>query len=137
MQAYRLEMGSRFGIKDNRNLYEFWGRKITDNVNTELGSQPKTTRFLINLASNEYFSSIKANEIDSEIVTPQFKDWSKDRYRVISFFAKRARGLMAAYIIKNKTKTPAELTAFNIDGYSFCSDESTESELVFKRKKEK
>ena len=137
MQAYRLEMGSRLGIKDNRNLYEFWGRKITDNVNKELGSQPKTTRFLINLASNEYFSSIKADEIDAEIVTPQFKDWSKDRYRMISFFAKRTRGLMAAYIIKNKIKTPAELTAFNIDGYSFCADESTESALVFKRKKEK
>ena len=89
------------------------------------------------MASNEYFSSVKANEIDAKIVTPQFKDWSKDRYRVISFFAKRARGLMASYIIKNKIKTPAELTAFNIDGYSFCADESTESELVFKRKKEK
>ena len=69
-------------------------------------------------------------------MTPQFKDWSKDRYRMISFFAKRARGLMAAYIIKNKVKTPAELTAFNTDGYSFCADESTVSELVFKRKKE-
>ncbi len=137
MQAYRLEMGSRFSVKNNRNLYEFWGEKITNSVNTELNSQSKTTRFLVNLASNEYFSSIKGNEIDAEIITPQFKDWSKDKYRMISFFAKRARGLMAAYIVKNKVKTPAELTAFNTDGYSFCAEESTESELIFKRKKEK
>ena len=136
MQAYRLEMGSKFGVNNKNNLYEFWGTKITDRINTDLNSQPETTRFLVNLASNEYFSSIKAKEVDASIVTPQFKDWSKDRYRIISFFAKRARGLMAAYIVKNRIKSPEELTEFDIDGYSFCSDESTESKLIFKRKKD-
>ena len=135
MQAYRLEMGSKFGAKNKSNLYEFWGTKITDTVNTELNAQPKSTRFLVNLASNEYFSSIKAKEVNAEIVTPEFKDWSKDRYRIISFFAKRARGLMAAYIVKNRIKSPEKLMEFDVDGYSYCSGESTESKLVFKRKK--
>ena len=136
MQAYRLEMGSKFGVNNKNDLYEFWGTKITDRINTELNSQPKTTRCLVNLASNEYFLSIKAEEVDASIVTPQFKDWSKDTYRIISFFAKRARGLMAAYIVKNRIKSPEELTEFDLEGYSFCSDESTESKLIFKRKKD-
>ena len=135
MQAYRLEMGSKFGIKNKSNLYEFWGTKITDRINTELNAQPKSTRFLVNLASNEYFSSIKAKGVNAEIVTPEFKDWSKDRYRIISFFAKRARGLMAAYIVKNRIKSPEKLMEFDAEGYSYCSGESTESKLVFKRKK--
>ena len=135
MQAYRLEMGSKFGAKNKSNLYEFWGTKITDRINTELDAQPKSTRFLVNLASNEYFSSIKTKGVNAEIVTPEFKDWSKDRYRIISFFAKRARGLMAAYIVKNRIKSPEKLMEFDVDGYSYCSGESTESKLVFKRKK--
>ena len=89
MQAYRLEMGRQFSVNDKKNLYEFWDRKITNNINADIRAQPKTSRYLINLASNEYFSSIHANDIEAEIITPQFKDWSKDRYRIISFFAKR------------------------------------------------
>ena len=106
MQAYRLEMGRQFSVNGKKNLYEFWDRKITNNINADIQAQPKTSRYLINLASNEYFSSIHANDIEAEIITPQFKDWSKDRYRIISFFAKKARGLMVAYIIKNRIKSP-------------------------------
>ena len=116
-------MGSKFNVNNKSNLYEFWGSKITHRINKELNSQPKATRFLVNLASNEYFSSIKAKEVDAEIVTPQFKDWSKGRYRMISFFAKRARGLMAAYIVKNRIRSPEKLIEFDLDGYSFCQEE--------------
>ena len=134
MQAYRLEMGRQFSVNNKKNLYEFWDRKITNNINADIQAQPKTSRYLINLASNEYFSSIHANDIEAEIITPQFKDWSKDQYRIISFFAKKARGLMVAYIIKNRIKSPEKLVEFEIDGYSFCPEESTKLKPVFKRK---
>lgn len=131
MQAYRLEMGRQISVGKTKNLYEFWGSKITSNLNQDLEESGK--RYLVNLASNEYFSSINADKLAAKVITPQFKDWSNGKYRVISFFAKKARGEMAAFIIKNKIKSPEELIKFDVNGYSFFSSESDETTLVFKR----
>ena len=134
MQAYRLEMGRQLSINKAKNLYEFWGSKITLSLEEDIREQPQKSKYLINLASNEYFSSIHSKEINAEIITPQFKDWSNGKYRIVSFFAKKARGEMAAYIIKNKISSPKKLIEFDINDYRFCDDESTETTFVFKRK---
>ena len=134
MQPYRLEMGRSFGVNGAKNLYQFWGTKLTDKINSELASQAGKKKYLINLASNEYFSSVQASDIEAEIVTPQFKDWSSGQYRVLSFFAKKARGQMAAHIIKNRIKSVDKLKEFCVEGYQFDESESNGSKLVFKRK---
>lgn len=134
MQAYRLEMGRQFSVGDNKNLYGFWGTKITDALNTTLSEQSQKRKVLINLASNEYFDSVKTEGLEADIITPQFKDWSNGQYRVLSFFAKKARGSMAAYIIKNKINSPTKLKAFNIDGYKFSPEDSTANKYVFTRR---
>ena len=134
MQAYRLEMGRQLSIKKSKNLYEFWGSKITLSLKADLKELPKKSQYLINLASNEYFSSIHSEKVEAKIITPQFKDWSNGKYRIVSFFAKKARGEMAAYIIKNKISSPKKLIEFDINGYRFCNKESTDQTLVYKRK---
>ena len=134
MQPYRLEMGRKFGVNGYKNLYEFWGSKLTDKLNSEFESQSSKKNVLINLASNEYFSSIQQKALDAEVITPVFLDWSNGKYRVLSFFAKKARGQMAAYIIKNRLKTPAKLKDFDVDGYRFDPEESTDRKFVFKRR---
>lgn len=140
MQAYRLEMGRRFAPDEDKKkhkaktLYEYWGSKLTDSLNQELINQSKKSRVLINLASNEYFSALQPKQLEAEIITPQFKDWSSGNYKVISFFAKNARGKMAAFIIKNRLKSPEALKGFNEDGYRFDEEESTANKFVFKRK---
>lgn len=135
MQAYRLEMGRQFGVNGSKNLYEFWGSKITKALDNELDSQAYKRKVLINLASNEYFSSVKPQTLDAEIITPQFKDWARGEFRVLSFFAKKARGEMAAFIIKERINSPSKLKEFNIDGYRFSKEESSDTKLVFKRKR--
>ena len=135
MQAYRLEMGRQFGVNGSKNLYEFWGLKITKALDNELDSQAYKRKVLINLASNEYFSSVKPQTLDAEIITPQFKDWARGEFRVLSFFAKKARGEMAAFIIKERINSPSKLKEFNIDGYRFSKEESSDTKLVFKRKR--
>ena len=122
MQAYRLEMGRQFGVNGSKNLYEFWGSKITKALDNELDSQAYKRKVLINLASNEYFSSVKPQTLDAEIITPQFKDWARGEFRVLSFFAKKARGEMAAFIIKERINSPSKLKEFNIDGYRFSKE---------------
>ena len=134
MQAYRLEMGRKFASGKTKDLYEFWGSKLTDKLNDEFNSFPAKKRTLINLASNEYFSSVKTKELDAEIITPQFKDWSNGKYRVLSFFAKKARGQMVSYIVKNRLKSPEKLREFDVEGYRFDESESSDTKLVFKRK---
>ncbi len=134
MQAYRLEMGRKFASGNAKDLYQFWGSKLTDKLNSELETFPQKKRILVNLASNEYFNSIQSKALDAQIITPQFKDWSNGQYRVLSFFAKKARGQMVSYIVKNRLKDPARLTEFDVDGYRFDASESTDSKLVFKRK---
>jgi cytoplasmic iron level regulating protein YaaA (DUF328/UPF0246 family) len=132
MQPYRLEMGTQFENKQGKNLYEFWGTKITDQINKEL--KVSKSKYLINLASNEYFKSIQENNINAEIIVPVFKDFKNGKYKIISFYAKKARGLMTAYIIKNRLKNPQELKEFNVDGYKLSKSESSGNNFVFQRK---
>ena len=131
MQPYRLEMGTKFENNRGKNLYEFWGEKITVALNSELEEQ--STKTLINLASNEYFKSVKTKQLDAEIITPVFKDWKNDRYKIISFFAKKARGLMSQYIIKNKITDPEKIKQFDLDGYEYNEAMSSAREWVFTR----
>ncbi|MBL4637060.1 MAG: peroxide stress protein YaaA, partial [Kofleriaceae bacterium] len=134
MQAYRLEMGTSFTNERGRNLYEFWGSKISKSLNKQLKKLGSTT--LLNLASNEYFKSVDIKSLDAQIVTPVFKDWKNDKYKVISFFAKKARGRMASYIIKNGLTAPEQILDFDCDGYSYSESMSLGTELVFTRRVE-
>lgn len=132
MQAYRLEMGTKFENKQGKDLYEFWGSKLTEQINKDL--QAVKSKVLINLASNEYFKSLQANDIDAEIIVPVFKDFKNGKYKIISFYAKKARGLMSAYIIKNRLKKPEDIKSFNIKGYRYSKSESSGNSWVFQRK---
>ena len=131
MQAYRLEMGSRLKTDQGNNLYQFWDMRITKALNSEL--KQMESRVLINLASIEYYKSVKAKAIKGQIVTPVFKDYHQDRYQVIGFFAKKARGLMARYIIDEEITQVEALRQFNGEGYSYNSSLSSEEEWVFTR----
>ena len=131
MQAYRLEMGTRFSNKKGKNLYEFWDSKLTENLNSLFEQEKKPV--LINLASKEYFSAIKQKTLNAKIISPVFKDYSNGQYKIVSFFAKKARGYMAAYIIKNRIKNPGKLKEFDIDGYRYNEAESTDTQPVFLR----
>lgn len=133
MQAYRLEMGTRFATEKGDDLYSFWGSKLARSLNSDLGREKK--RILINLASNEYFNAIQTDKLDANVITPVFKDYSSGKYRFLSFFAKRARGMMAAYIVKNRINSVEKLKAFNTGGYGFSVEESSRTKLVFLRKK--
>ncbi len=131
MQPYRLEMGLKFGNSGGDNLYQFWGGDLTDKLNKQLGKSG--SRVLVNLASNEYFKALQKRDIDARIVTPVFKDLKGGKYRVISFFAKKARGQMARYIIDNALNEPEGMKKFRVDGYRFNKAESSENEYVFTR----
>lgn len=131
MQAYRLEMGTRFTNSRGKNLYEFWGDKITDKLNEELKKQK--SEVLINLASNEYFKAVKKKQLNAQIITPQFKDLKNGQYKMISFYAKKARGLMSAYIIQNQLTNAEQIKAFDRDGYYYSAEQSTATEWVFLR----
>lgn len=133
MQPYRLEMGLKFANRGGKNLYEFWGGDITTSLNKQL--KKSGTPVLVNLASNEYFKAIQPGELDGDVVTPVFKDLKGDKYRIISFFAKKARGQMARFIIDNELNDPEGLKKFKVDGYRYNRAESTARELVFTRDK--
>ena len=134
MQAYRLEMGTPLENPRGKNLYEFWGSKLSENLNIELSNYKHN--ILINLASNEYFSAIKTDVLNAKIITPVFKDYSNGKYKIVSFYAKKARGLMVSYIVKNRITSPIHLKHFDEEGYRYCEEESTKSEFVFLREKE-
>ena len=131
MQPYRLEMGTKLKNPEGDNLYKFWGSKITDFINKELSGQK--TPFLINLASNEYFKAINPKKINGEIITPVFKEAKGNGFKVITVYAKTARGLMSRFIIENRIEEPSQLKAFDSDGYLFNHDLSTDKEWVFTR----
>lgn len=131
MQPYRLEMGTKFSVGENKDLYQFWGAEITKLLNKQLKKLDSDT--LINLASNEYFKSVKKAELNAEIVTPVFKDKKNGTYKIISFFAKKARGRMSAYIIKNKITAAAQIKSFDWDGYCYNEAMSNDTEWVFVR----
>ncbi|WDE98035.1 peroxide stress protein YaaA [Lentisphaera profundi] len=132
IHPYRLEMGTRFANSRGANLYEFWGTKVTDAINAEMKSGGHD--YLINLASNEYFKSVKKASLIKPLIEVDFLDWKTDKYKIISFYAKKARGMMAAYIIKNDLKNPEQMMNFDTVGYAYCPERSTEDKYIFTRK---
>lgn len=131
IQPYRLEMGTNLSVAGKKNLYDFWKTKITTKLNEELAQYDQ--KILINLASNEYFNAIDAKKIKARIITPSFKENKNGKYQMVSFFAKRARGLMSRFIIENNISNPEELKAFDVEGYYFNNQHSGENDWVFTR----
>lgn len=130
MQPYRLEMGTKFENNRGKDLYAFWGSKLTSALNELLAADDKV---LVNLASNEYFKSVQKKDIDGRLVTPQFKDWKNGQYKMISFYAKKARGLMCRYAIQNRITQADDLKGFNLEGYYFSEEQSDNNNWVFLR----
>jgi len=131
MQPYRLEMGTRLATEYGRNLYQFWGDTITNSINQALAGQGDDV--LINLASNEYFTSIHRAHVHGRIITPIFKEYRNGVYRIISFNAKKARGMMCRFIIENRLTEPESIKAFDSADYAYNADLSSEDEWVFTR----
>lgn len=131
MQPYRLEMGLKFANRGGANLYAFWGDSLSTSLNSQL--RKSGSPVLVNLASNEYFKALRPGALDAEVITPVFKDLKGDKYKIISFYAKKARGLMARYIIDNELNAPEGLKKFRAEGYRYNKAESTARELVFTR----
>lgn len=129
MQAYRLEMGTAMPIGKNKNLYEFWKKTITKALNDEL----QKDELFLNLASNEYFSAVDAKALKVPVIIPEFKDYKDGKLKMISFFAKKARGLMVRYIIDTNAETLDDLKGFNYEGYAFDANLSKGNTLVFTR----
>jgi hypothetical protein len=132
MQPYRLEMGTKLETDRGKNLYEFWGSKITEGLNKQL--KKTKSNVLINLASNEYFKSVKPKELDAEIITPEFKEYKNGDYKMIGIYAKKARGMLSRYIIQNQLTDPEDIKSFSEDGYKFNKKLSTVNKWVFTRK---
>ena len=132
MQPYRLEMGTKLKTDSGKNLYEFWGSDITDGLNKQL--KKIKSDYLINLASNEYFKSVKPKELNAEIITPAFKEFKNGEYKMIGIYAKKARGMLSRYIIQNKLSDPEDIKSFSEDGYRFNKTLSKGNNFVFTRK---
>jgi len=132
MQPYRLEMGTKLPNKRGKNLYEFWGDSLTNSLNADL--KKSGSNYVVNLASNEYFSAVKKKVLDGALITPVFKDEKNGKFKIISFFAKKARGMMADFIVRGDITDPKALQKFKTAGYHFSKAESTEGTLVFLRK---
>lgn len=128
---YRLEMGTKLPIRSKKNLYEYWGDKITKLLLEDMKELNHNT--LINLASNEYFKVINKKKFDKRIITPVFKDSKNGEYKIISLFAKKARGLMTRFITQNKIEDPEDLRAFDLDGYYYHQDLSQPDQPTFVR----
>ncbi|MCU7829643.1 MAG: peroxide stress protein YaaA [Candidatus Thiodiazotropha sp. (ex Myrtea sp. 'scaly one' KF741663)] len=131
MQPYRLEMGTKLPNEQGKDLYAFWGEGITQAINKALKSQGDD--ILVNLASNEYYKSIKPKLVKGRIITPQFKEKKNGTYRMIGVFAKKARGLMSRYIIENRLEDPEQIKGFKTDGYRFSKQQSKDDQWVFVR----
>ncbi len=129
IQAHRLEMGTKLKYYSYNNLYQFWGEKITNQLNEDLSE----SNYVINLASNEYFKSIKKTKLKAEVITPIFKDFSKGSYKTIMTYAKNARGVMANYIIKRKINDPETIKNFDGNGYLFDDETSDDLNWIYKR----
>jgi uncharacterized protein len=132
MQPYRLEMGTALKGPHGGNLYRFWGSQIADYLNTRL--RKDASPVVVNLASNEYFKAVDTKALKGRVVECVFQEYKDGQYKVISFFAKKARGLMARYAIERKLMTPEQLRHFDVDGYAYTAAESTSDRLVFRRK---
>lgn len=132
MQAYRLEMGIKLANPAGKDLYSFWGDKLTTALNEALAQQGDN--LLINLASDEYFRSVKPKQLKGDIIKPVFLDEKNGKFKVISFYAKKARGLMCRYIIQHRLTKVEQLKKFDVDGYVFDAEAGADNELVFKRR---
>jgi cytoplasmic iron level regulating protein YaaA (DUF328/UPF0246 family) len=129
IQPYRLEMGTSIAIGKSKNLYEYWKKTITKSLNDEL----EEGELFINLASNEYFSAIDAKALKAPVITPDFKDYKDGKLKMISFFAKKARGMMVRYILDTNAQTLEDIKGFNYEGYAFDATLSKANKLVFTR----
>ena len=132
MQPYRLEMGTRLATALGSTLYQFWGPRIAQHLNDRLQGEAEPT--VLNLASQEYFKSVDRKVLRARVVECVFEDWSSGRYKIVSFYAKRARGLMARYAVTQRITTPRLLEGFDLDGYAFAPASSDADRLVFRRK---
>lgn len=132
MQAYRLEMGTKFKNEGGKDLYAFWGETLLNAINAELEAMARPVA--VNLASEEYFKAAIGRKFKGELIQPVFEDWKGGRYKIISFYAKRARGLMTRYAILNRLTEPEGLKGFDIDGYAFAPEASDGSTWVFRRR---
>jgi cytoplasmic iron level regulating protein YaaA (DUF328/UPF0246 family) len=129
IQAYRLEMGTKMAVGESKNLYEFWKPTITKALNKELADD----ELFVNLASTEYFSAVDVKALKVPVITPEFKDYKNGKLKIISFFAKKARGMMVRYIIDTNAETLEDLKGFNYDGYQFDANLSKGNNLIFTR----
>lgn len=132
MQAYRLEMGTRLANARGRDLYSYWGDDVTRNLSVVLKAQKAAA--LVNLASDEYFRVVKPALLPVPVITPVFEDWKDGRYKIISFYAKRARGLMARYAAVHQLSEPGQLKSFDSEGYGWDQQASSERQWVFRRR---
>ncbi len=135
MQAYRLEMGTSFKNPRGKDLYAFWGSRVTDSLKKVLEKDKKPA--LLNLASEEYFKVLQPKDLGCPVFSPVFQDGKDGKYKIISFYAKRARGLMARYVVENRISDPADLKGFNLDGYRYYAAESKPDKPVFRRAERK
>lgn len=133
MQPYRLEMGTKFANAKGKDLYAFWGETLLDAINAELDAM--ACPVAVNLASEEYFKAAVGRKLRGEVIQPVFEDWSGGRYKIVSFFAKRARGLMTRYAVLNRLEEPEGLKEFDVDGYAFAPAVSDEKSWVFRRRR--
>jgi cytoplasmic iron level regulating protein YaaA (DUF328/UPF0246 family) len=134
IQPHRLEMGTRLDTAHGKDLYAFWGESVTRALNDTIAA--KEAKVLVNLASEEYFKSVKPKLLSVPVVTPVFEDWKNGKYKIISFFAKRARGMMARYAAVKGIGDPAKLKLFKEDGYAFVKRDSTDTTWIFRRRLE-
>ncbi|MFZ2844560.1 peroxide stress protein YaaA [Psychrobacter sp.] len=133
IQPYRLEMGTKLQNARGDNLYEFWGEEVTNTINERMADS--NDKVLVNLASNEYFKSVKKNALNAEVITPRFEDEKNGQYKVISFYAKKARGLMVKYAADNRLTNAEQLKQFDLAGYYYCADASDDKTWTFRRDK--
>ncbi len=132
MQAYRLEMGTKFKNEGGKDLYAFWGETLLAAINAELADMARPV--VVNLASEEYFKAAVGRKIAGKVIQPVFEDWKNGKYKIISFYAKRARGLMTRYAVLNRLTQPEDLQGFDADGYAFAPEASDKTTWVFRRR---
>lgn len=132
MQPYRLEMGTKFKNHRGKDLYTYWGETLLDVINAELDASPRPV--VVNLASEEYFKAAVGRKLKGQLIQPVFEDWKGGKFKIISFYAKRARGLMTRYAVLNRLSAPEDLKGFDLDGYVFAPEVSDETSWVFRRR---
>ena len=132
IHPHRLEMGTRLSTARGKDLYAFWGDTITNGLNRTAKEQG--AKVLVNLASEEYFKSVKPRQLDVPVIAPVFEDWKNGKYKIISFYAKRARGMLARYAAVNAIRDPQQLKQFDVDGYAYVPEASNDKNWVFRRK---